>query len=75
MSEGQMDSAARWTSTAHALTARAAESVCCPECGQNRLTVRDVNYGHGYDRGVQRYITCSACGAFKAVNMRRAGQH
>jgi uncharacterized Zn finger protein len=66
--------AGRWRDVADALTGKAAETVQCPDCGCSGLKVRDVNYGHGYDRGIQRYITCTACGAFHAVNMRRAGQ-
>jgi hypothetical protein len=33
-----------------------------------------VEYGFGYDKGVQRYITCGCCGAFTSVNVKRAGE-
>jgi hypothetical protein len=36
--------------------------------------VRDVEYGFGHDRGVQRYISCGCCGAFTGVNVKCAGE-
>ena len=36
--------------------------------------MKDVEYGFGYDKGVQRYITCGCCGAFTSVNIKRAGE-
>ena len=64
----------QWVETAHHLGHRAAESVACPCCGSTSLTVRDVEYGFGHDKGVQRYISCGCCGAFTGVNVKRAGE-
>jgi hypothetical protein len=75
MSERQQGTSDQWHKLAHALTGKAAETVHCPECGRQGVRMRDVDYGHGYDRGVARYMTCPECGAFQVVNMRRAGQH
>ncbi|MGO9808823.1 MAG: hypothetical protein ACLPKH_19195 [Rhodomicrobium sp.] len=36
--------------------------------------MRDVEYGFGHDKGVQRYITCGCCGAFTGVNVKHAGE-
>jgi hypothetical protein len=36
------------------------------------LQVRDVEYGWGHTKGLERYLICSHCGAYNAVNMRHA---
>lgn len=64
-----------WVETAEALGHVSAAKVCCPCCGGPSLNVKDVEYGFGHDKGVQRYMSCSRCGAFMMVNVRRAGQH
>lgn len=64
----------QWVETAHHLALRSASSVACPCCGSTSLSVRDVEYGFGHDRGVQRYISCGCCGAFTGVNVRCAGE-
>jgi formate dehydrogenase maturation protein FdhE len=64
----------QWAETAHHLGYRSAATVACPCCGSTSLTVRDVEYGFGHDKGVQRYISCGCCGAFSGVNVRRAGE-
>ena len=64
----------QWVETARSLGRRSAGSVACPCCGSTCLSVRDVEYGFGHDKGVQRYITCGCCGAFTGVNVKRAGQ-
>jgi hypothetical protein len=63
----------RWVETAHNLGRKSAQSVACPSCGSASLSVRDVEYGFGHEKGVQRYISCGCCGAFTGVNVRRAG--
>jgi formate dehydrogenase maturation protein FdhE len=63
----------QWVETARHLGHRSAENVACPCCGSTSLSVRDVEYGFGHDKGVQRYISCGCCGAFTGVNVRRAG--
>jgi transposase-like protein len=62
-----------WVETAEALVKRSANEVACPCCGSSALKVRDVEYGFGHEKGVQRYMSCSCCGAFNGVNLRRAG--
>ena len=64
----------QWVETAHHLGRRSAESVACPCCGSTSLSVRDVEYGFGHEKGVQRYISCGCCGAFTGVNVKRAGE-
>jgi transcription elongation factor Elf1 len=71
---GRTDQPQRWTETAKALSVKAAHSVDCPCCGENSLSARDVEYGFGHEKGVQRYISCGCCGAFTSVNVKRAGQ-
>ena len=63
----------KWVETAVALTSRSASDVTCPVCGSASLSVRDVEYGFGHEKGVQRYISCGCCGAFTGVNVKRAG--
>jgi hypothetical protein len=36
--------------------------------------VKDVEYGFGHGKGVQRYMSCGCCGAFTSVSLRRAGE-
>ena len=64
----------QWVETAQTLGRNSAESVACPCCGSTSLSTRDVEYGFGHDKGVQRYITCGCCGAFTGVNVKRAGE-
>ncbi len=62
-----------WVSAAERLVCELADHVHCPECGTPSLQVRDVEYGWGPRKGVERYLICSHCGAYNAVNMQRAG--
>ena len=64
----------QWVETAHHLGTRSVETVACPCCGSTSLSVRDVEYGFGHVKGLQRYISCGWCGAFNGVNVRRAGE-
>jgi hypothetical protein len=64
----------QWLKTAQEFGRHSPESVACPCCGSSSLSAKDVEYGFGYDRGVQRYITCGCCGAFISVNIKRAGE-
>ena len=64
----------QWLETAQQLGQRSPENIACPCCGSTSLSVKDVEYGFGYDKGVQRYITCGCCGAFTGVNVKRAGE-
>ncbi len=73
MSERNQKSADRWHRTAEALITRAATDVHCPDCGRHGLSVRDMEYGCGPGKGVQRYMMCSYCGAFQVVSLKRAG--
>jgi len=62
-----------WVETANHLASHAASTVACPCCGSTSLSVKDVDYGFGHDRGVQRYISCGCCGSFTSVNIKCAG--
>ena len=62
-----------WVSAAERLVCESADHVTCPECEAPSLQVRDVEYGWGPRKGVERYLICSQCGAYNSVNMRRAG--
>lgn len=64
----------RWQETAEALVKQSSREVSCPSCGSASLSVKDVEYGSGHDRGVQRYMSCGGCGAFTSVSLRRAGE-
>jgi formate dehydrogenase maturation protein FdhE len=64
----------QWVETANHLARHSASTVACPCCGSTSLSVRDVDYGFGHDRGVQRYISCGCCGAFNSVNVKCAGE-
>jgi hypothetical protein len=61
-----------WVAAAHKLVLRSTNSVNCPDCGKPSLRVRDVEYGWGHNKGLERYLICSNCGAFNAVNLRHA---
>lgn len=63
----------KWRATAEALVNRAAHNVHCPDCGHHSLSVRDMEYGYGTDKGLQRYLMCADCGAFNVVSLKRAG--
>ncbi len=63
-----------WVETANHLASHSASTVACPCCGSTSLSVRDVEYGFGHDRGVQRYISCGCCGAFTGVTVKNAGE-
>lgn len=65
----------QWHETALMLVSRSVDNVHCPECGKLSLSVRDMEYGCGTTKGIQRYIGCSACGAFQVINLKRAGSH
>jgi hypothetical protein len=62
-----------WVTAAQRLVCESAEHVGCPECGKAALRVRDVEYGWGTVRGIERYLVCSECQAYSSVNLRRAG--
>jgi hypothetical protein len=63
---------AEWVSAAE-LTLRMSQSqVECPECGEKTLQVRDVEYGTGPCRGLNRYLLCGNCRGFNAINLRHA---
>jgi hypothetical protein len=64
----------RWVETAEALVKKSADGVACPCCGSSSLSVKDVEYGSGHEKGMQRYMSCRCCGAFTSVVMRRAGE-
>lgn len=62
-----------WVLAAERLVHEAAHNVHCPACDTPSLKVRDVEYGWGSRKGIERYLICSHCGAYNSVNMRRAG--
>jgi len=63
----------QWVSAAERLLHKSTQHVECPECGTTSLQVRDVEYGWGHGKGLERYLVCSHCRAYHSVNMRRAG--
>jgi hypothetical protein len=63
----------QWQETARKFDMHSSASVNCPCCGGASLSVKDVEYGFGHRKGVQRYISCGCCGAFTGVNVKRAG--
>jgi hypothetical protein len=63
----------QWVSAAERLVSESTKHVACPECGTPSLQVRDVEYGWGAGKGVERYLICSHCRAYSRVNLRRAG--
>lgn len=64
--------ASEWVIAAQKLALSSTENVACPDCGKAALKMRDVEYGWGPARGLERYLVCSNCGAFNAVNLRHA---
>jgi hypothetical protein len=62
-----------WVTAAQRLVCESTKYVDCPECGTPALQVRDVEYGWGASRGIERYMVCSHCQAYHSVNLRRAG--
>ncbi|MDZ4789640.1 MAG: hypothetical protein SGJ17_00275 [Hyphomicrobiales bacterium] len=73
MNEKKAGGPDRWRATAEALVSLAAHNVHCPDCGRHGLSVRDMEYGYGTDKGLQRYLMCADCGAFNVVSLKRAG--
>ncbi|MDX2263920.1 MAG: hypothetical protein NW215_02980 [Hyphomicrobiales bacterium] len=73
MKDVKESAADRWRDVAHTLVSQSAQSVHCPDCGRHSLSVRDMEYGYGAEKGVQRYLMCSGCGAFQVVSIKRAG--
>jgi hypothetical protein len=63
----------QWVTAAERLVCESVNHVCCPECSTPSLQVRDVEYGWGTRKGVERYLICSHCGAYNAITMRHAG--
>jgi len=63
----------QWIAAAEQLLHMSNEHVPCPECGRPALQVRDVEYGWGPNRGLDRYLTCARCGGYNSVNLRHAG--
>jgi len=61
-----------WVEAAQKLVLSSTKNVNCPDCGHASLQVRDVEYGWGHNKGLERYLVCSSCGAFNAVNLRHA---
>jgi DNA-directed RNA polymerase subunit RPC12/RpoP len=61
-----------WVKAAEKMVLSSADSIDCPECGHKALKVRDIEYGWGPCRGLQRYLTCAHCGAYNIVNLRHA---
>ena len=61
-----------WVAVAQKLVLNSTKNVNCPDCGEPSLQVRDVEYGWGHNKGLERYLVCSNCGAFNAVNLRHA---
>lgn len=75
MSAARSKNLKEWVAAAQSLVLNSTKSVCCPECGETALQVRDVEYGWGHTKGLERYLICSHCGAYNAVNMRHARPH
>lgn len=72
MSAVRSKNLAEWVEAAERLVVNSTKSVDCPDCGKPALQVRDVEYGWGHTKGLERYLICSHCGAYNAVNMRHA---
>jgi C4-type Zn-finger protein len=72
MSAVRSKNLAEWVDAAERLVLNSTKNVDCPDCGKPALQVRDVEYGWGHTKGLERYLICSHCGAYNAVNMRHA---
>jgi transcription elongation factor Elf1 len=64
-----------WILAAARLLTRSSKHVECPECGAPALQVRDVEYGIGSRKGLDRYLSCLQCGRDNIVNLRHAGTY
>lgn len=72
MSAARSKNLSAWVEAAHRLGVNSTSNVDCPDCGKPALQVRDVEYGWGHSKGLERYLVCSQCGAYNAVNLRHA---
>jgi predicted RNA-binding Zn-ribbon protein involved in translation (DUF1610 family) len=72
MSAARSKNLTEWVAAAENLVQNSTKKVACPDCGKPALQVRDVEYGWGHTKGLERYLVCSHCGAYNAVNMRHA---
>ncbi len=72
MSAVRGKNASEWVAAAQKLLVSSTKNVNCPDCGKPALQVRDVEYGWGHNKGLERYLVCSHCGAFNAINLRHA---
>ena len=61
-----------WIAAAEQLLRVSNKCVPCPECGRPGLQVRDIEYGWGPKKGLDRYLTCSQCGGHNLVTLRHA---
>jgi hypothetical protein len=73
MSAVRIDKRRQWMAVAEQLVHTSSQYVSCPGCGMAALQIQDMEYGGGQRRGLDRYLLCSHCGDFYAVNLRRAG--
>ena len=64
-----------WILAAARLLTWSSKHVECPECGAPALQVRDVEYGYGSRKGLDRYLLCLHCGRDNLVNLRHAGTY
>lgn len=62
----------KWIEAAEKLTLNSSAVVRCPECEQPTLRVRDIEYGCAPNKGLERYVICSQCGAYNIVSLARA---
>ena len=72
MSAARSQNLTEWVAAAENLVLNSSKKISCPDCGKPALQVRDVEYGWGHTKGLERYLVCSHCGAYNAVNMRHA---
>ncbi len=63
----------QWVAVAQQLCRNAPHSASCPDCEQRTLVMQDREYGPPHNRGRERYLICTSCGAFNVVSVRRAG--
>jgi hypothetical protein len=73
MSAARSKNLTEWVAAAQSLVVNSTQKVGCPDCGKPALQVRDVEYGWGHSKGLERYLVCSHCGAYNAINLRHAG--